>query len=59
MKEKEELKLYKISADGGHSYTEQWMTESEKASTRMAHTDWLIIESKVTPIKEAIYTMGH
>ena len=59
MKEKEDLKLYKISADGGHSYTEQWMTESEKASTRMAHTDWLIIESKITPIKEAIYTMGH
>lgn len=59
MKEKEDLKLFKISADAGHSYTEQWMTESEKTSTRMAHPDWLIIESHITPIKEAIYTMGH
>lgn len=46
MKNKEKLKLYKISADAGRSWTEQWMTEDEKDSTRMAYPSWLIIESK-------------
>ena len=58
MKEKEDLKLYKISADGGHSYTEQWMTESEKASTRMAHTDWLIIETRRSKATKKDYDMA-
>lgn len=58
--EKEDLKLFKISADAGHSYTEQWMTESEKILTRMAHLDWLIIESRpskatVKDYNQAIY----
>lgn len=50
-------KLYKISTDTGHSFSEQWMTESEKESMKMTHKDWLIIESHVTPIKIAVAVM--
>lgn len=33
----EELKLYKVSADQGNSWTEQWLTEEEARLMSMSY----------------------
>lgn len=47
MKEKEDLKLYKISADGGHSYTEQ---EAQGYLSGINHAR-VIIEEEIEFVK--------